>query len=220
MRHKTPIIAPSLAAGNLLQLGLELEKLEKAKADAIHFDVMDGHFVPLLTLGVPILEAIRKATTLFLDVHIMASNPESTFQHYLDAGADLLTIPVETSQHPHRLVEAIQKTGKKAGIALNPGTHWNAIEYLLPYVDQVTVMSVNPGFSFQQNIPSMVQKVKALNEFREQNKLPFDIQMDGGINSKNLKTYWDAGASHFVAGGAVMGQADFSLAISKLKELS
>ncbi len=211
-------IAPSIAAGNLLRLEDEVRHLEAGGADAIHFDVMDGHFVPLLTIGVPFLEAMRKITKLPLDVHIMVSNPDHVAQHYLDAGADILTFPIETAKHPDRLCQQIRDAGRKAGVVLNPSTHWNSIEFLLPTLNQITIMSVNPGYSRQTHINDVHPKIKALAEFCQKSFPHIEIQIDGGVNLKNIGILAQLGATNFVTGGAVMGQPDYKKAISQLRD--
>jgi ribulose-phosphate 3-epimerase len=209
-------ISPSLAAGNLLNLSREIELLEAA--DSIHFDVMDGHFVPLLTLGVPILEQVRKITKKILDVHIMVSNPDATFQYYLDAGADVLTFHPEVALHSHRICQTIRKFGKKSGVALNPGTHPQSIEYLFPVVDQITIMSVNPGYSRQAHIPQMIEKVKYVREQLDARGFTSTlVQVDGGVNASNIQSLFEAGANIFVAGGAVFNETNYSRAIEALK---
>ncbi len=210
-------IAPSIAAGNLLRLEDEVRNLEAGGADSIHFDVMDGHFVPLLTIGVPFLEAIRKVTKLVLDVHIMVTNPEHVANHYLEAGADILTFPIETAPHAHRLCQHIRAHGKKAGIVLNPSTHESAIEHLLPCVDQVTIMTVNPGYSRQAHIPEMHSKIKAIANLCRQKFPHVTIQVDGGVSLSNIEALAKLGATSFVTGGAVMGKPNYREAITELR---
>jgi ribulose-phosphate 3-epimerase len=212
-------ISPSLAAGNILKLHDEVLRINDSGADAIHFDAMDGHFVPLLTLGVPFLEAIRKLTTLHLDVHIMVTNPEQVAQHYLDAGADTLTFHPEVAFHAHRLCGHIRALGKRAGLALNPGTPWQSVEPMLHFVDQVTVMAVNPGYSRQAHIPEMTDKISALSARLKSKGLAVDIQVDGGVNSLNAQRLVRSGATHLVAGGAVMGTPDYRKSISEIRAM-
>lgn len=210
-------ISPSIATGDLMRLGEEAHALEKAGADSIHFDVMDGHYVPLLTLGVPLIEQMKKVTKLPLDVHIMVTNPDQVFETYLDAGADVLTFHIEMALHAHRLCAKIRERGRKAGVSFSPATHWRDAEFLLPFVDQVTVMSVNPGYSRQTHIPEMKKKVKELNEFRQKNGLKFDIQVDGGVSKSNARTLVEAGATILVAGGAIFNESDYAAAISGIR---
>jgi ribulose-phosphate 3-epimerase len=197
-------IAPSLAAGNLLRLADEIRALEEAGADAIHFDVMDGHFVPLLTIGVPFLEQTRRATKLTLDVHIMVTNPDAVAADYLKAGADTLTFPIETAVHARRLIDQIHEAGRKAGVAINPGTPWQQALGVLDVVDKVTIMGVNPGFSRQKHIAGTDQKVASLAAHCAANKInTLCIQVDGGVTIDCIATLHAAGARDFVAGGAV-----------------
>ena len=216
--NKTLKVSPSIAAGNLMRLEDEVRKLEKSGADSIHFDVMDGHFVPLLTIGVPFLEQMRKITPMHLDVHIMVSNPDVVFQDYLNAGADTLSFQVETAVHAHRICTAIQNFKKRAGVVLNPATHWKQIEYLLPMLDQVTVMSVNPGFSNQKHLSIVHQKIIELAEFRKKHHLSFEIQVDGGVSSENSILLQSFGVDIVVAGGAVFNYTDYHVAIENIKK--
>ncbi|MCA2961484.1 MAG: ribulose-phosphate 3-epimerase [Silvanigrellales bacterium] len=210
-------IQPSIAAGNLLRLEDEVRALEKGGADGIHFDCMDGHFVPLLTIGVPFLEQMRACTRLHLDVHIMVTNPDAVFEQYLAAGADTLTFHPEVALHAHRLCTAIRARGKRAGLALNPGTSWRFVESLLPFVDQITIMAVNPGFSRQAHIPEMAEKVRELASHAKAKNLVFDIQVDGGVNEGNAALLAQHGATVLVAGGAVLGKPDYGAAIRALR---
>lgn len=210
-------IAPSIATGDLMNLGSEVKRLEQAGADLIHFDVMDGHYVPLLTLGVPIIAQMKKATKLPLDVHIMVTNPDAVFETYLDAGADALTFHIETALHAHRICAKIRERGVRAGISLSPATHWHEVEFLLPYVDQVTVMAVNPGYSRQAHIASMKQKVEELATHRKNQKLAFDIEVDGGVSKDNIGSLVSAGATILVAGGAIFNNSDYAAAIAELR---
>ena len=205
-RHPA-MIYPSIAAGNVLELGLEAKRLELSGADGIHFDVMDGHFVPLLTLGVPFIEALKKETTLPLDVHIMVTNPDAVLQTYLDTKPDCLTFPIETATHAHRLVHQIRATNTKAGIAINPSTSLSDLEWLVEDLDQITVMGVNPGFSRQKHIKQTLQKVEALKALCLKKGALAKIQVDGGVNSQNISQLYQAGADCFVAGGAVFGSS-------------
>lgn len=213
-------VSPSIAAANLMRLEEEVKKLEISGADSIHFDVMDGHFVPLLTIGIPFIEQMRKITKMHLDVHIMVTNPDQVFQDYINAGADTLSFHQETAIHSHRICMKIKESGKRAGIALNPATHWNTIEYLLPILDQVTIMSVNPGFSRQVHLSVVHKKISELSKFRNENHLNFDIMVDGGVNSDNVQTLVQLGTDIIVAGGAVFNYENYNDAIFKLKSAS
>ncbi len=210
-------IAPSIAAGDLLNLQKELTALENAGANAIHFDVMDGHFVPLLTWGVPFVEATKRATNLPLDVHIMVTNPEAVAQDYLDAGANTLTFHIEAAIHAHRLCQRIRQAGRRAGIAINPSTHWNAVEFVLPVIDQITIMAVNPGYSRQAHLPEVHEKIASLASLCAKKYPHIEIQIDGGVSSTNVGTLAKLGARNFVAGGAVLGQANYKSAIDSIR---
>lgn len=210
-------ILPSIAAGDLMNLAMEVKKLEDAGADGIHFDVMDGHFVPLLTIGIPFIQQMKKVTGLPLDVHIMVTNPDTVFQDYLDAGSDTLTFHAETAMHSCRVISAIQNAGKKAGVALNPGTSFEAVRELLWTVDQVTVMTVSPGFSRQAHLSFVHTKIEQLSNFKTQNNLEFEIQVDGGINPDNIKSIADCGATAVVAGGAIFQGVDYKKNLEKLR---
>jgi ribulose-phosphate 3-epimerase len=217
MTSKAIKIAPSIAAGRLLYLGEELKKLEDAGVDAIHFDVMDGHFVPLLTIGVPILEQVRAATQLHLDVHIMVTNPDDVLDDYLQAGADTLSFHIEAARHAHRLCNRIRQAGRRAGIALNPSTHWQNIEFLLPELDQVTIMTVNPGYSRQQHLTTMHPKIQELSAFCRERNYAIDIVVDGGVSLNNAGTLAKLGATTLVAGGAVFNGGSTTEAVAALR---
>lgn len=211
-------IAPSLAAGRLLYLGDEIRKLEEAGVDAVHFDVMDGHFVPLLTIGVPFLEQVRAVTNLHLDVHIMVTNPDDVLDDYLNAGADTLSFHIEAARHAHRLCARIKQAGRRAGIALNPATHWQNIEFLLPELDQVTIMTVNPGYSRQQHLTSMHNKIREFANFCRAENYAIDICVDGGVNLGNAGTLAQLGANMLVAGGAVFNGGNMVDAVQALRK--
>lgn len=210
-------ISPSIAAANLMRLEEEVSKLEASGADAIHFDCMDGHFVPQLTIGIPFIEQMRLITKLPLDVHIMVSNPDAVFMDYLDAGADSLSFPIESAIHPHRICAKIKEKGKRAGVVLNPHTHWKTIEFLLSEIDIVIVMAVNPGFSFQKHLNFVHKKISELNEYRKEHSLSFEIQVDGGVNPQNALILQQLGADNLVAGGAIFKHKNYKEAICALK---
>jgi ribulose-phosphate 3-epimerase len=213
-------IAPSLAAGNLLRLEDEIRRLETSGADMVHLDIMDGHFVPHLTIGVPIVEHLRRATKMHLDVHIMVTNPDTVFGDYLDAGADTLTFHIEAAVHAHRICHKIRAAGKRSGIALNPATHWHDIRFLLPSLDQVTLMTVNPGFSRQAHLDEVHPKLDELAQYCQQHFPQIEIQIDGGVSSTNAGVLAGLGATNLVAGGAVMGKPDYHAAVSDLRRAS
>lgn len=220
MSDKKMKVFPSIAAGNLMRLEEEVQKLEVAGADGIHFDVMDGHFVPLLTIGIPLIEQMRQITDSILDVHIMVTNPDQVYQDYINAGADILCFHPEVAFHSHRLCMKVREKGKKVGVALNPATHWNTVEYLLPCVDVVTVMAVNPGFSRQQHLPIVHKKIAELSAFRQANQLNFEIQVDGGVNAENAPVLFGLGVGSVVAGGAVFNHNDYKEAIQRIQNFS
>jgi len=216
-KEKTLKVFPSIAAGNLMHIEHEVRKIELSGADGLHFDAMDGHFVPLLTIGIPLLEQIRKITSMHIDVHIMVSNPDQVFLDYVHAGADTLCFHIEATVHAHKICAKIKEKGKRAGVALNPATHWHDIEYLLADVDLVTVMAVNPGFSHQHHLPLVHKKIKELAKFRSANGLGFEIQVDGGVNPENVALLKSLGVDSVVAGGAIFKHKDYSHAVALLK---
>lgn len=210
-------VSPSIAAGNLMCLEDEVRKLEASGADSIHFDVMDGHFVPLLTIGIPFIEQMRRVTKMHLDVHIMVSNPDQVFQDYINAGADTLSFHIECALHAHRICSKIKEANRRAGVALNPSTHWRDIEYLLADIDQVTIMTVNPGFSRQAHLPFVHKKINELSQYRKQNNLNFEIQVDGGVTQENSSLLLALGTDVVVAGGAVFNYPNYKIAIDNIK---
>ena len=216
------IISPSILSADLLNLQRDITEVEKGGADWHHIDVMDGHFVPNLSFGLPLVKALKKTTTLPLDVHLMISNPEQMVPQYIEAGADLLTFHVEAANHAHRLVQSIKEKGVKAGIAINPGTPIQYLDPLLTDVDMILIMSVNPGFGGQKFIPQSCERVSALayklKELGRFNEVI--IHVDGGINDLTIKKVHDAGAKAFVAGSHIYGAENRSKAIQTLKELT
>ncbi|MEZ4742552.1 MAG: ribulose-phosphate 3-epimerase [Bdellovibrionota bacterium] len=213
------IIAPSILSADPLNLEKDILDVEHGGADWHHVDVMDGHFVPNLTFGLPLIRGLKKVTKLPLDVHIMVSNPDEVALSYVDAGADILTFHVEAATHAHRLVQAIKAKGCKAGVAINPGTMISSVFPLLPVLDLVLVMSVNPGFGGQQFIPESTQRIKELSH--EINRIGrYDsiiIEIDGGITSRNAEQVRNAGARALVAGSYVYNSDDRCQAIYGLR---
>ena len=203
MKKNVNYIYPSLLASDLLNLSSTLKNLEDLGIESIHCDVMDGHFVPEISFGAKLISDIKKTSKLKLDVHIMVENPDMTFKHYTKAGADTLTFHIECSKQPYKLCQEIKKEGVKAGLSLNPGTPISSLDSLLQVVDQITIMTVNPGYSFQDHIDAMWQKITELVSLRKQNKGSFKILVDGGVNSKNIKKLMSLGADAVVAGGAL-----------------
>lgn len=213
-------VAPSILSADFSQLANEIVKIEKAGADWVHIDVMDGHFVPNLTFGAPVVAAIRKVTQLPFDVHLMVSNPQDLIDPFIKAGADILTIHAETAPHLHRLIQTIKEHGKKAGVSLNPSTPLSVIEDILPDVDMVLIMSVNPGFGGQKFIPGAIEKIARLKAQIDERKLSIDIEVDGGINEITARQVVAAGANILVAGSAVYGAQDIVQAIKDIRGIA
>ena len=211
-------IAPSLLSADFANLASELQDIERGGADLVHLDVMDYHFVPNLTFGAPIIKALRPHTKLLFDVHLMTEHPETYFADLEKAGADLVSFHAEAAVHHDRLIHDIQERGMKAGIALNPGTPLSMIEELLPILDFVLIMSVNPGFGGQKFIPYSLDKIRRLREMANQvGREDLDIEVDGGVGPANAKALADAGVTIAVAGSAVFGKEDRKVAIESLK---
>lgn len=216
MAHELTI-APSILSADFTCLADAIALVEDAGADFIHVDAMDGHFVPNLTIGPPVVRALKRVAHTPLDVHLMVSDPDRTAEWYVDAGADIVTIHIEASVHVHRTLKAIRDGGAQAGITLNPGTPASALVEVLPYVDQILVMSVNPGFAAQSFIETSVAKVAEIARMcREVNVFP-RIEVDGGIDSVTAPRVVAAGADMLVAGNAIFGAADPAAALKSLR---
>ena len=196
-------ISPSILSADFGKLGSEISELEKAGADLIHVDIMDGHFVPNITFGPLLVEAIRPYTTLPLDVHLMIEDPDKFIPEFARAGGDILTVHVEACKHLHRTIQLIKDLGCKAGVALNPGTPLDAVNEVISDVDLVLVMTVNPGFPAQKFIQSVLSKVKVLRSALDEQELSIDLEVDGGINSNTAQSVITAGARVLVSGSAV-----------------
>jgi ribulose-phosphate 3-epimerase len=213
-----PLIAPSLLSCDFGHLADELARIEQAGADLHHVDVMDGRFVPNITLGPPIVEAIRDVAKLPLDVHLMIVEPEKYVDAFVKAGAAWLTVHAEACTHLHRTLQQIANAGAKAGVVINPGTSLSAIEEVLGDVHHVLLMSVNPGFGGQSFIPHVLDKVKRLAALRKQRGLPFLIEIDGGVKATNAREICAAGADVLVAGSAVYDAPDYAAAIAAIRQ--
>jgi ribulose-phosphate 3-epimerase len=211
-------IAPSILSADFARLGEEIKAVEAAGADIIHIDVMDGHFVPNITIGPLIVEAARRTTKLPLDVHLMIANPELFVADFAKAGADYIAVHVETAYHLHRLIQSIREhKGVKAAVALNPATPLSSLEDILPDLDMVVIMSVNPGFGGQAYIPSATDKVRRLRKMISDRKLSVEIEVDGGVKPDNAAEIAGAGADILVAGSAVYGAKDYAAAIRAIR---
>lgn len=212
-------VAPSILSADFSRLTDEIEVMERGGADLIHIDVMDGHFVPNLTIGPIVVEALRKRTNLPLDVHLMIENPDRYLSDFIKSGADSLTVHVEACTHLHRTVEFIKEKGVKVGVALNPATPLISLEEILPDIERVLVMSVNPGFGGQKFIPSILSKIKRLSQvLRDMGLNDLEIEVDGGIKIDNAAKVALAGAHILVAGSAIFGAPNPAEVIQKIKE--
>jgi ribulose-phosphate 3-epimerase len=211
------LIAPSILSADGSRFAEEIAAVEKAGADWIHIDVMDGHFVPNITLGPAIITALRKNTRLPFDVHLMIENPERYIESFAAAGADIITVHVEAASHLHRTVDLIKKCGKKAGVSLNPATPLSQIEEILPDIDLLLIMTVNPGFGGQQFIESTLPKIARASQLLSALSPQPLLEVDGGVNLKNIKSITRAGAQVMVAGNSVFSTGDYSKTIAELK---
>ncbi|MBP2632826.1 MAG: ribulose-phosphate 3-epimerase [Firmicutes bacterium] len=210
-------IAPSILSADFSNLADEIKKVVVAGADMIHIDIMDGHFVPNLTFGAPVVAGLRKVTDSIFDVHLMVTNPQDYVIPFARAGADLLTFHVETAPHMHRIIQSIKENNMKVGIALNPGTSLSTIEEVLDEVDMILLMTVNPGFGGQKFITNVLDKIDKLKKMLSDRQLVIDIQVDGGINEVTAKQVIQKGANILVAGSAVYGSNDIAKTIKELK---
>tara|TARA_B100001123_G_C15188415_1_gene978264 strand:- start:257 stop:922 length:666 start_codon:yes stop_codon:yes gene_type:complete len=217
-KNEGVIIAPSILSADFSRLGDEVQAVEQAGADWIHVDVMDGHFVPNITIGPAVVESIRKVTKLPLDVHLMIDNADNYIADFISAGSDIITVHVEACLHLNRTVQLIKEHDILAGVVLNPATPLSSLEEILHEINLVLLMSVNPGFGGQKFIPSMLDKIQNLNEIMSHYENTIALEVDGGINPENAGEIVAAGASVLVAGSAVFNSKDYKKAIKSLRD--
>ncbi|MGE5613406.1 MAG: ribulose-phosphate 3-epimerase [Bacillota bacterium] len=211
-------IAPSILSADFSKLGEEIRRVEKAGADMIHIDVMDGHFVPNITIGPSVVKYLRKVTRLPFDVHLMIENPDLFIDDFIDAGADIISVHVENNPHLNRTLQRIKERNVKASVVLNPATPLNTLDMLLDDVDMVLLMTVNPGFGGQKYIEGMTEKIRELKNMARRRRAAFDIEVDGGIGLDNIYRVTEAGANVIVAGTTVFGAPDAEEIISQLRQ--
>ena len=211
-------IAPSILSADFTRLADAIETVEQAGATIVHVDVMDGHFVPNITIGLPVVRSLRKATKMIIDTHLMIEEPGRYAVEFVKAGADMVSVHIEADAHIHRTLTAIKEVGAKAGIAINPGTPLSALEEALQYADFVLLMSVNPGFGGQKFVSGSIAKLKRLRQMIIEKGLNTRIEIDGGIDNSNAADVINAGAEILVAGTAIFGASDPAAAVRQLKE--
>ncbi len=213
-------IAPSILSADFARLGDEIRAVESGGADYIHIDVMDGHFVPNITIGPLVVEAVRKITHLTLDVHLMIEHPDLYIPDFASAGADIIVVHAEATSHLHRSVQLIKSLGKKAGVSLNPATPLCALDYIIGDLDLVLLMTVNPGFGGQSFIDSCLPKIHALRSLLDECGSDAELEVDGGVKPSNIARISHAGANVFVAGSAIFGTPDYAATIADMKRLA
>jgi ribulose-phosphate 3-epimerase len=211
-------IAPSILSADFSRLGEEVIAAEKAGADLVHVDVMDGHFVPNITIGPLVVKAVKKVASRPLDVHLMIENPDNYIREFADSGADIITVHAEGSIHLHRTIENIKECGVKAAVSINPATPVSRIEIILPYVDMVLIMSVNPGFGGQQFIPEALPKIQQLKRIINENNYNIEIEVDGGVKVDNVAGVVHAGADIVVMGSAFYNSASYEETVKAVRE--
>ena len=212
-------IAPSILSADFSKLGDEIKSVEAAGADWIHVDVMDGHFVPNITIGPLVVEAVKRATSLPVDVHLMIENPDRYIKDFAKAGADLISVQVEACGHLNRTIQMIKEFDRRAGVVLNPSTPLSSLEWIMEEVDYIMIMSVNPGFGGQKFISNSLDRVRALRKMIRDRGLATLIEIDGGVNEKTIKNISDAGVDVFVAGSAIFKSPDYKKTIDRFREL-
>ncbi|BBD90243.1 MULTISPECIES: ribulose-phosphate 3-epimerase [Staphylococcus] len=210
-------VLPSLLSVDFLNLKEELDQLEKANVDGLHFDVMDGQFVPNISIGIPLLDAVKSYSNLPIDVHLMIEQPEKYIKLFAEHGADMISVHVEATPHIHSAIEEIKQLNKKAGVVINPGTPVETILPVLSNVDYVLVMTVNPGFGGQSFIEQCINKIEQLNQLKHENNLTFDIEVDGGINDQTSKVCIEQGATMLVTGSYFFKQDNYAQVTETLK---
>jgi ribulose-phosphate 3-epimerase len=211
-------IAPSILSADFSRLGAQIETVERAGASLLHVDVMDGRFVPNITVGLPVVKAISRATRLPIDAHLMIVEPGRYAEQFVDAGAQMVSVHIEADPHLHRTLTAIRAAGARAGIAINPATALSALDEALKFADYVLLMSVNPGFGGQEFIPASLDKVRRLRKMIDERGLKIRIEIDGGIDSDNIAEVVGAGAEIIVSGSAIFGAPDAAVALRQLRE--
>ncbi|MEW6714108.1 MAG: ribulose-phosphate 3-epimerase [Nitrospirota bacterium] len=211
-------IAPSILSADFSRLGEEIKAAEKAGADLIHIDVMDGHFVPNITIGPLVVKAVKKVAAISLDVHLMIESPDRYIKDFADSGADIITVHAEASTHLHRSIQNIKECGVKAAVSINPATSLSSIEFILPFVDMVLLMSVNPGFGGQKFIPEVLLKIKELKKIIVENKSKAEIEVDGGVTIDNVAEVNKAGADIVVMGNAFYNSKDYAETVRIVRE--
>ena len=212
-------IAPSILAADFKRLGEEVKRVEEAGADLLHIDVMDGHFVPNLSMGPMVVKSLREITELPFSVHLMVEEPERFIQPFIDAGADILTVHIESSRNVYTTIQSIKNLGKQAGIALNPLTPLCSIQYLLEEVDMILLMSVDPGFGGQSFISNVLPKIRKARQMIDERELEIDLAVDGGVNERTALSVVNAGANVLVMGSAVFHKRDVGHALDNIRKL-
>lgn len=210
-------IAPSILAADYANFASELKRIEETSAEYVHIDIMDGQFVPNISFGADVVASMRKHSKLVFDCHLMVVNPERFVDAFAQAGADIMTVHAESTLHIHGALQKIKKAGMKAGVVINPGTPISAIEPVLSLVDQVLIMTVNPGFGGQAFIPEMLEKVQKVAKIRDEKGYDFDIEVDGGVDNKTIKACYQAGANVFVAGSYLFKASDLTAQVETLR---